>query len=35
MWILLFSSLIAPIVVGIILATYKHWLDNRRKNLNK
>ncbi|MDT0002105.1 type I toxin-antitoxin system Fst family toxin [Listeria cossartiae subsp. cayugensis] len=27
--ILFFSSLIAPIFVGITLATYKYWLEHR------
>ncbi|MBC1430022.1 type I toxin-antitoxin system Fst family toxin [Listeria seeligeri] len=27
--ILFFSSLIAPILVGITLATYKYWLEHR------
>ncbi|MBO0423277.1 type I toxin-antitoxin system Fst family toxin [Enterococcus plantarum] len=28
---LLYSTLIAPIVVGIVLALFKHWLDKRSK----
>ncbi|WP_149023011.1 type I toxin-antitoxin system Fst family toxin [Listeria floridensis] len=27
--IILYSSLIAPILVGTILVTYKYWLENR------
>ncbi|WP_339099620.1 type I toxin-antitoxin system Fst family toxin [Enterococcus sp. DIV0849a] len=29
--ILLYSTLIAPIVVGIVLALFKQWLDKRSK----
>ncbi|MBC1921471.1 type I toxin-antitoxin system Fst family toxin [Listeria grayi] len=28
---LFFSYIIAPVIVGCILATYNHWLNNRRK----
>ncbi|MBO0475173.1 type I toxin-antitoxin system Fst family toxin [Enterococcus ureasiticus] len=28
---LLYSTLIAPIVVGIVLALFKQWLDKRSK----
>nr|WP_277988492.1 type I toxin-antitoxin system Fst family toxin [Enterococcus plantarum] len=28
---MLYSTLIAPIVVGIVLALFKHWLDKRSK----
>ncbi|HFD7614738.1 MULTISPECIES: type I toxin-antitoxin system Fst family toxin [Staphylococcus] len=28
---IVFSTLIAPILVGVILTTYKNWLDNRKR----
>ncbi|WP_117584597.1 MULTISPECIES: type I toxin-antitoxin system Fst family toxin [unclassified Listeria] len=29
--LLLFSSLIAPLIVGLLITTYSVWLNNRRK----
>ncbi|EHL5791203.1 type I toxin-antitoxin system Fst family toxin [Listeria monocytogenes] len=31
----IFSSLIAPIFVGITLATYKYWLEHRSDKKHK
>ncbi|HCZ9787826.1 TPA: type I toxin-antitoxin system Fst family toxin [Staphylococcus aureus] len=28
---IIYSTLIAPIVTGIVLTTYKHWLNNRKR----
>ncbi len=28
---IIFSTLIAPILVGVTLTTYKYWLDNRKR----
>ncbi|WP_375059848.1 type I toxin-antitoxin system Fst family toxin [Staphylococcus pseudintermedius] len=27
----IYSTLIASIVIGIVLTTYKHWLNNRKR----
>ncbi|RQW67237.1 type I toxin-antitoxin system Fst family toxin [Listeria sp. SHR_NRA_18] len=29
---LIFSSIVAPILVGITLVTYKYWLEHRGKS---
>ncbi|HBC4536635.1 TPA: type I toxin-antitoxin system Fst family toxin [Staphylococcus aureus] len=28
---IIYSTLIAPIVIGIVLTTYKHWLNKRKR----
>ncbi|AWQ35725.1 type I toxin-antitoxin system Fst family toxin [Staphylococcus aureus] len=28
---IVFSTLIAPVLVGVILTTYKHWLESRKR----
>ncbi|HCX0882805.1 type I toxin-antitoxin system Fst family toxin [Staphylococcus saprophyticus] len=28
---IIYSTLIAPIFIGIVLTTYKHWLNNRKR----
>ncbi|ELJ9074582.1 MULTISPECIES: type I toxin-antitoxin system Fst family toxin [Staphylococcus] len=28
---LLISTLISPIIVGVVLATYEYWLNNRKR----
>ncbi|NDQ74007.1 type I toxin-antitoxin system Fst family toxin [Staphylococcus aureus] len=28
---IVFSTLIAPILVGVILTTYKYWLESRKR----
>ncbi|HCV0717051.1 TPA: type I toxin-antitoxin system Fst family toxin [Staphylococcus aureus] len=28
---IIYSTLIAPIVIGIVLTTYKYWLNNRKR----
>ncbi|WP_106904261.1 type I toxin-antitoxin system Fst family toxin [Staphylococcus muscae] len=28
---IVYCTLLAPIIVGIVLATYKHWLSNRKR----
>ncbi|EHJ07450.1 type I toxin-antitoxin system Fst family toxin [Staphylococcus simiae] len=28
---IIYSTLIAPIVIVIVLTTYKHWLNNRKR----
>ncbi|CAC6893399.1 TPA: type I toxin-antitoxin system Fst family toxin [Staphylococcus aureus] len=28
---IVFSTLIAPVLVGVILTTYKYWLENRKR----
>ncbi|MDO5376497.1 MAG: type I toxin-antitoxin system Fst family toxin [Staphylococcus rostri] len=27
----LYSTLVAPIIIGNVLTTYTHWLDNRKR----
>nr|WP_324287068.1 type I toxin-antitoxin system Fst family toxin [Enterococcus faecalis] len=29
--IFLYSTILAPLIVGVLLALFKHWLDNRNK----
>ncbi|WP_113851965.1 type I toxin-antitoxin system Fst family toxin [Enterococcus faecalis] len=29
--LILYSTVIAPLVVGVLLALFKHWLDHRSK----
>ncbi|MEB7784212.1 type I toxin-antitoxin system Fst family toxin [Mammaliicoccus sciuri] len=31
MFITIFVSLIAPIITGVIIAIFTHWLNNRKK----
>ncbi|MBO0474060.1 type I toxin-antitoxin system Fst family toxin [Enterococcus ureasiticus] len=28
--LILFSTIIGPIIVGVVLGLFKHWLDNRQ-----
>ncbi|MGX7244571.1 type I toxin-antitoxin system Fst family toxin [Enterococcus quebecensis] len=28
--LVLFSTIIGPIIVGVVLGLFKHWLDNRQ-----
>ncbi|WP_348921751.1 type I toxin-antitoxin system Fst family toxin [Enterococcus rotai] len=27
---LLFTTIIGPVIVGVVLGLFKHWLDNRK-----
>ncbi|WP_241433078.1 type I toxin-antitoxin system Fst family toxin [Listeria cornellensis] len=33
--ILIFSSIVAPILVGVTLVTYKYWLERRSNKSNR